>query len=105
LSALGIGGLEATELVAPAVVGLFGHPELAAQIGHVLTLAQHPISLPELAHDLLRRVPLPRVVIVIEPSCPLRGPLDSHSTWINQPGSGQRHSSGMRRSGISSATK
>ncbi len=29
------------------------------------------------------------IVIVIEPSCPSTGRQDSHSTWINQPGSGQ----------------
>jgi len=32
-------------------------------------------------------MPLPRCHVLIEPSCPLRGRQDSHSTWINQLGS------------------
>lgn len=43
----------------------------------------------ELADNLLRGVPFPRCDVVVDPSCPRRGGQDSHSTWINQPGSGQ----------------
>jgi hypothetical protein len=81
LQAFRVVGLESTELVTPPVVGLLRDLQLPAH-------AQHPIGLRELAHDLLRRVPLPRCHVLVEPSCPRRGRQDSHSTWINQPGSG-----------------
>jgi hypothetical protein len=70
---------------------LWPDPAIATNVGDVLALAQQPIRLRELAHDLLRRVPLPRCHVLVEPSCPQRGRQDSHSTWINQPGSGQSH--------------
>ena len=60
LQPFGVIGLQPAELVAPPVVGLLGHPELPADIGDVLALAQHPIRLRQFPHDLLRRVPLPR---------------------------------------------
>ena len=82
--------LQPAELVAPAVVGRLGDLQLAADVGDVLALTQHPISLREFAYHLLRRVPLPRCHVDIEPSCPPRGRQDSHSTWTNQPGSRQR---------------
>src|SRR5437773_7581696 len=46
------------------------HAELVADVGDVLALAQHPIGLRQLAHDLLRRMPLPRCHVLVEPSCP-----------------------------------
>jgi hypothetical protein len=33
-------------------------------------------------------MPLPRRHDLVEPSCPHRGPQDSHTPWLNQPGSG-----------------
>ena len=36
-------------------------------------------------------MPLPRCHVLVEPSCPQRGRQDSHSTWINQPGSRHEH--------------
>jgi len=40
------------------------------------------ISGRQLAHDLLRRVLLPRSHVDAGPSCPQRGPQDSQTTWI-----------------------
>jgi hypothetical protein len=54
LEPFGVISLQTAELVSPAEVGLLGHPELPADIGDVLALAQHPIGLSQLAHDLLR---------------------------------------------------
>ena len=53
---------------------------LTAEVGDVLALVQHPISGRELAHDLLRRVLLPRSHVDVEPSSRQRGPHDSHTT-------------------------
>jgi hypothetical protein len=97
LEPLGVVGLQPAELVAPAVVGLLGDRQLAADVGDVLALTEHAVRGRELAHDLLRAVPLPRCHVLVEPSCPQHGRQDSHSTWINQPGSGQRGRLGSTR--------
>jgi hypothetical protein len=69
--------------VGGGVVGLLGDLQLTADVSDVLALVQHPISGRQLAHDLLRRVRLPRSHVDVEPSCPQRGPQDSQTTWIN----------------------
>src|SRR3954464_9170339 len=42
----------------------------------------------QLAHNLLGTVPLPRRHDLVEPSCPQRGPQDSHPPGTNRSGSG-----------------
>jgi hypothetical protein len=49
----GLLGLGAT----PAMERLLGDPERLGDLGDRLALAEHPLSLPQLADDLLRRVP------------------------------------------------
>ena len=64
--------------------------QLAAHCSGVLALGQQPISGHQLTHNLLRAVPFPRCHDLVEPSCPRRGPQDSHKPWINQSGSGHK---------------
>src|SRR5699024_6409128 len=91
LEALGVVGLEPAVLVAPPVVRLFRHAQLAAHRRDVRAIGQHPVGLSELAHDLLRRVPLPRVRHD-ETSLPARSSEhqdDSHNDWTYITGSAQ----------------
>ena len=44
-------------LVAPAVVGLLRDLDLLRRLGDRLPFTEQPLHLPQLAHDLLRRVP------------------------------------------------
>ncbi len=60
--------------------------QLTADVSDVLALVQHPISGRQLAHDLLRRVLLPRSHVDVEPSCPQRATSrgqasDPHVVW------------------------
>ena len=87
LKPLRVIGLQPAGLVAPPVVGLFRDLQLAAHVGHVLALAQHPISRRELAHDLLRAVPL-LVAMSCRAFLPNHWAASLHSSWINQAGSG-----------------
>jgi hypothetical protein len=57
LQPLRVVGLHAAELVPPPVIGLLGHLQVPGDIGDLRALSQEPVGLPELADDLLRRVP------------------------------------------------
>jgi hypothetical protein len=65
----GVVGVHPAERVAPPVVRLLGDLQLTADVSDVLALVQHPISGRQLAHDLLRRVLLPRSHVDVQPSC------------------------------------
>src|SRR5580658_2876924 len=52
--------------------------------GRLRVAAGLAISGRQLAHDLLRRVLLPRSHVDVEPSCPQRGPQDSQTIWIKE---------------------
>ena len=83
LEPFGVVGVHPAEVVALPLVRLLRDLQLTADVSDVLALVQHPISGRQLAHDLLRRVLLPRGHVDVEPSCPQRGPQDSQTTWIN----------------------
>ena len=83
LEPFGVVGVRPAEPVAPPVVRLLGDLQLTADVSDVRTLVQHPISGRQLAHDLLRRVLLPRSRVDVELSCPQRGPQESQTTWIS----------------------
>src|SRR5215472_7131718 len=53
---LGVVGLHSAVLVAPPVKCLLADLQRLRHFGDALPLAEHPIRLPELAHDLFRRV-------------------------------------------------
>ena len=74
----GVLGLQAAELVTPPVIRRFADTQLAAHRRGVLALGQQPIGRHQLAHNLFGAVPLPRCHDLVEPSCPRRGPQDSH---------------------------
>src|SRR5262245_31701953 len=59
LQALHLLNLQPAELLAPAIVGYFAHTNLADRVGHVLTLRDQNIHLPQLRNDLFRLVSLP----------------------------------------------
>lgn len=88
LEPFGVLGLQAAELVTSPVIGGFGDTQLAAHRRGVFTLGQKPIGRHQLAHNLFGAVPLPRCHDRVEPSCPRRGPQDSHKPWINRSESG-----------------
>ncbi len=73
LQPLRVISLQPTDLVAPAVMGLLGYPELAADIGDLLALAQYPIGLNLVAHQLLWTVPLVSRATTIHPRAPVLG--------------------------------
>jgi hypothetical protein len=65
-------------------------PITSSRMGYLLDALQRAyqvlelaISGCQLAHDLLRRVLLPRRRVDVEPSCPQRGQEGSQTTWIN----------------------
>ena len=66
----GVVGLHPAVLVAPAVVGLLRDLDLLRCLGERLPLTGQPLHLPQLAHDLLRRVPASfhRDVLLCPPS-------------------------------------
>ena len=53
----GVVGLHPPVLVAPAVVGLLRDLDLLRRLGDRLPFTEQPLHLPQLPHDLLRRVP------------------------------------------------
>lgn len=78
--------------MAQPVVGLLAHPELTGHLGIVGTTGQQPIRLGELADNLLGSALLP-CRHDVEPSCPHPwAARNSHITWTNQKGSGQKRS-------------
>ncbi len=87
-----------TELVPPPVVGLLRHLKLPADVGDVLTFAEQPVGMGDLADHLLRCVSssLPSWV---KPSCPDPARQDSQPTWLDQQWSRHRLSPSNRRPG------
>ena len=71
----------------PPKVGLLGDTELPGNLGRVSAPGQQPVGLDQLAHDLLRRVSLPRCHGDGAFLPTLVGRKDSHTTRTNQRGS------------------
>ena len=71
----------------PPRVGLLGDTELPGNLGRVSAPGQQPVGLDQLAHDLLRRVSLPRCHGDGAFLPTLVGRKDSHTTRTNQRGS------------------
>lgn len=81
-------------LVPLAMVGCFAHFERLQHRRDVLTCGQRRVTVTELLHDLLRRVPLAslRNGIVRHRVSPGRnGRSDSHNNWIERRGAGQEN--------------
>jgi len=57
LEAFGVAGLHAAVLGHPAMPGRLGDLQMPAHLGKLLTGAEEPVALGELANDLIRRMP------------------------------------------------
>jgi hypothetical protein len=88
LQALHIVGLHPAVLIAPTVIGRLGELQLLDDLRQLLTLAEQPVGLPQLANDLLRRVCLRRdMYSLLEPIRQVHR--SSHNTRTDPEGSGQ----------------
>src|SRR5579862_5741240 len=68
LEPLRLVGLHPAVLRTPTIPAALGDLELPQHVGEFLALVQQPVALAQLAHDLLRRVPLPLHRDALHPS-------------------------------------
>ena len=88
LEALHVVSLHGAVLVAPAVIGLLGDLEMAADRRDVCSFTEQSVCFSQLANDLLGGV-TPVLHLDHPPSAHHRGQEDSHRWWIRWWGSGQ----------------
>jgi hypothetical protein len=69
-------------MVTPAVVGLRGNLQLAAYVGDLFALGQHPIRPDQLAHNLLCECRFLVAIVIVLPAHNA-GRQDSHSYWTD----------------------
>src|SRR5690606_26502923 len=86
LQAFRVVGLQAAVLVSPAVIRRLRHLQVPGHICHLGAFPQQPVSLPQLADDLIRRMPASRHRD--DPPSPTLWASDSHHGWTNLMGSG-----------------